>query len=451
MKRNLYLVMALLILVLNACRKNNDSATPVNLSVTAAYSSDEAALGLRKDSVLIRITNNVSGTTKDAYTNTSGVATFESITPGQYTITASVTISKSSYQLATGTAIDQDIVFNGNLTNQSIVDIQSSISISLEAGRIGNWLFKQIYYAGSNTSTGASFRDQFVELYNNSNDTLYADSLCFAQIYGNNSTTASYPAHGYLSTNQYDWTQAVNMTDAAANSAYIYARAVFMIPGTGKQHPVLPGHSIIIAQTGVNHANPYTLNDGTTQTITNADLTIDLSKADFETYLVDYKKAGGSTTAYKFDVDNPAVANVDVVYFASGNDMILDNLGREGLIIYQANGTDPKAYPFYATPTVTAITSSTTVYQQIPVKVVIDAVELQRVTESQRVPKRLPNSLDGGPTNVTGGEYSSQSLVRKTSKTVNGRHLLQDTNNSANDFATKTKADPSKTEASFSY
>jgi len=451
MKRTLYLVIVLIIVVFYACRKNTDNtAAPVNLSVTTAYSGDAGALGLRKDSVLIRITNNTSGTTKDAYTNTSGVATFESITPGQYTITASITISKSSYQQLTNTLIEQDVAFNGNLTNQAVTDAQTSISISLVSGRIGNWLFKQLYYAGSNTSSGASFRDQFVEIYNNSTDTLYADSLCFGQVYGSNSAATNYPATGYLPNNQYDWTKAVGMNDANANSNYVYLRAVFMIPGTGKQHPVLPGKSLIIAQTAVNHAVSYTLNDGTTQAITNPALTIDLSSADYETYLVDYKKAQGSTTAYKFDVDNPAVPNIDVVYFASGNDMIIDNLGREALVLYKTNGVTPAAYPFYATPTVTTVTASTTLYQQIPVSLVIDAVELQRVTESQRVPKRLQNSLDAGPTNVTAGEYSSQSLVRKTSKTVNGKHLLQDTNNSANDFFTKDKADPSKTEASFS-
>ncbi|MCH5715179.1 DUF4876 domain-containing protein [Niabella hibiscisoli] len=62
----------------------------------------------------------------------------------------------------------------------------------------------------------------------------------------------------------------------------------------------------------------------------------------------------------------------------------------------------------------------------------------------------MPISLDATGAFVTGGQYSSQSLIRKITKTVDGRRILQDTNNSANDFETKTKADPSKLDASFS-
>ena len=79
----------------------------------------------------------------------------------------------------------------------------------------------------------------------------------------------------------------------------------------------------------------------------------------------------------------------------------------------------------------------------------IDAVEIITPLETSRIPKRLPTSLDVAGTFVTGGQYSSQSLVRKTAKTLNGRIVLQDSNNSASDFFTKTKADPSKPESSF--
>lgn len=455
MNKSLYWTL-LLLAGFYACGKKDlgGSAAPVNLSVAIEYSSEVSSIGLRKDSALVRITNNTSGTVIEAYTNSNGVAGFASITPGLYTVTTSITIPKTTYQQLSGTVVDQDVIFNGNLTNQSITNAQTNLITPMVTGRLGNWVFKQIYYAGSNTASGASFRDQFFEIYNNSTDTLYADSLCFAQIIGVNNTTANYPANGYLSNNQYDWTKSIGMNDANANTKYVYARSVYMIPGTGKQVPVLPGKSLVIAQTAQNHAAPYVMNDGTVQGITDATTTIDLSKSDFETYLVDYKRAesGNSPTfsPYKWDVDNPGVPNMSVVYIASGSDMVLDNVGRDGYILYKLNGANPKtSLPFFPLPTVTSVIATTTLYQQIPIKNVIDAVETQRAVESQRVPKRLQNSLDAGPTNVAAGEYSSQSLIRKTARTVNGRRILQDTNNSANDFTTKTKADPTKTEASF--
>jgi hypothetical protein len=457
MNRRLYLVMILLA-GFYACQKKDlgSAATPVNLNVAIEYNSEVSSIGLRKDSALIRITNNTSGSTKEAYTNNNGVANFESITPGMYTVTASITIAKNIYQQLSNTIVDQDVVFNGNLTNKSFTEQQTNISIPLITGRIGNWVFKQIYYTGSNTSSGAAFRDQFLEIYNNSTDTLYADSLCIANVFGINNTKANYPTPGYLVSNQYDWTQSLNMNNAKANTDYVYVRSAFMFPGTGKSLPVLPGKSLIVAQTAQNHAAPYMLNDSTTQGITDPATTIDLSNANFETYLADYKKAEAGNPVnfkkYKWDVDNPKVTNLEVVYFASGNEWIMDNTGREAMILYKLNGVNPKTgFPYFAEPIVTTIDASTTLYQQIPVTNILDAVEMQKVVVTQRVPKRLPNSLDAGPTNVTGGDYSSQSLVRKTARIVNGRRVLQDTNNSANDFATKTKADPSKTDASFTY
>jgi len=455
MNKSYYWTIMILLAGFYACQKKDlgNTVSPVNLNIALEYNSDVNAIGLRKDSALVRITNTTSGTIKETYTNANGVAVFESLIPGIYTITASITISKSSYQQLSNTVVDHDVVFNGNLTNQSITEQQTNINIPVTSGRIGNWVFKQLYYCGSNVSTGASFRDQFLEIYNNSNDTLYADSLYIGSVIGVNNTNTNYPGHGYLPNHQYDWTKSVDMNNPNANTNYLYVRTAFMIPGTGKQYPVLPGKSLIIAQTAQNHTAPYRLNDNTELKVTDGTLTVDLSKADFETYLVDYKKAEAGNPAnfdpYKYDLDNPGVTNVHVIYLSQGSEWTIENTGREAMILYTLNGADPKSFPFFALPIVTTVTPATVKYQQIPIGNIIEAVELQRISVNERGPKRIPNSLDAGPTNITAGNYTSQSLVRKTARTVNGRRVLQDTNNSANDFFVKKKADPSKTEASF--
>jgi len=455
MNKRLSLFLFAFLVMIAACKKTDlgSAARPVSLTLSIQYDEEHASLSLPKKDAVIKITNLTSGDVKEGKTAEDGTFTFPSITPGSYTITASITIPAAVYSTQTSTAVDEDVVFNANLTAQPVTNEFTTLTLPLTAGQVGDWVFKQIYYGGSNTSTGASFRDQFYELYNNSNKTLYADSLYIAQIYGSNSTAKNYPANGYLPNNQYDWTKAIGMTATDANEKYVYTRSLVMIPGNGTSHPVAPGQSIIIAQTGLNHTAPYVLNDGQSQGITNPDLTVDLSGADFEGYLVDYKRAQAddpaSFSAYKWDIDNPAVKNLDILFVASGNEYLLDNLGREALVVMKPTGIDPRQWPAYPVSTATAITSSTTRYPQIPISLVIDAVELQRDVETQRVPKRLTNSLDAGPTHASGGAYSSQSLVRKTVRIVNGVRKLQDTNNSANDFFTKAKADPSKSDASF--
>jgi hypothetical protein len=460
--QKLLLFLCVGMLAISSCRKNDlgeGSAKPVALTIRLQYGDDVSALNLPKQNAVIKISNTTSGNTNQVTTNAEGIGSFASIAPGTYTINASITIPAATYSSLSGTTVDEDVVFNGNLTAQSIVQATNEITIQLSAGRLGDWVFKQIYYAGSNTSTGAAFRDQFVEIYNNSNQTLYADSLCFGQVYGVNNTTANYPAHGYLTSNQYDWSQSVGMNVSNANQNYVYLRSLYMVPGTGTRYPVEPGKSIIIAQTALDHTNPYTMNDGQQQGITNPALTVNLANADFETYLVDYKRANyvppannptAQFTPYKWDLNNPAVTNMEVIYLNSGNDMILDNVGRDAFVIFKP-GKDPKGFPMFPEPTVLAanVNASTERFYQIPDSLVVDAVEIQRTVETQRVPKRLQNKLDAGPAHVTGGQYTSQSLVRKTVRTVGTRRVLRDTNNSANDFFTKQKADPSKSEASF--
>ncbi len=86
----------------------------------------------------------------------------------------------------------------------------------------------------------------------------------------------------------------------------------------------------------------------------------------------------------------------------------------------------PKDLVIILIPTVLTITSSTTFYYQIPNNIIIDAVQIQHpiLTGSQRSPRKLVNAQDAGPTNVPDGEYSSQSLIRKTAKTVGGKKSI---------------------------
>ena len=75
---------------------------------------------------------------------------------------------------------------------------------------------------------------------------------------------------------------------------------------------------------------------------------------------------------------------------------------------------------------------------QIPVSVLIDGVDTTRDLGSLFVPKKLPSQIDGGNTYIPSGAYSSKSVMRKTKTTIAGRIVLQDTNNSTNDFVEVT-------------
>ncbi len=100
-------------------------------------------------------------------------------------------------------------------------------------------VFKEIYYTGSRTpGNGTYFSDQFYEIYNNSDEVIYADSLCIANTGGASGQTATGRTWGFRPDQQ-----------------FVYLQNVWMIPGNGHQHPIQPGESIVIAQDGIDHQN----------------------------------------------------------------------------------------------------------------------------------------------------------------------------------------------------
>ncbi|MNI69442.1 hypothetical protein D3C73_1251880 [compost metagenome] len=156
---------------------------------------------------------------------------------------------------------------------------------------------------------------------------------------------------------------------------------------------------------------------------------MDLSGADFEAYYAPFLPRPLAS-----DIDNPNVPNVEVIAY-NGTDLIFDNPGRIGYVIFRNKGTtDAKNLKQYAAPSITPPSSTAEKYYQIPVSYIIDAVETQPYSAASRVPKKLGASLDAGYTFVPAGAYSSQSVIRKTEATVNGRKVLKDTNNSLEDF-----------------
>ncbi|MGE9311956.1 DUF4876 domain-containing protein [Niabella sp. CJ426] len=439
MKQQL-LLFSLLIAVLFGCRKSNiDTVQAVSLSVQVGYSAGDSALGLSKANIPVKLTNLVSGQENTANTNNDGIAVFTSITPGNYTVSAAKNYTAEEFYAVTNVTVAGNVAYNG--TETQAINTNANVKLLLQSGKIGDLVFKQIYYAGSHNKNGAAFRDEFVEIYNNSNQIIYLDSLYFGSTWQSNTKIS---AGGV----PLDWSTSPGMPTNIGdpNKGYIYARYLFMIPGTGKDNPLEPGKSIIIAQTAVNHTAPYAIYDTVNgviamQGIVDPSLSIDLSNADFETNLITYL----GDKPYKWDVDNPKVKNVNVIHIRSGNDWIMEATGREDFFMFKTKMPFPaNNWPRYSVPG-----SPTSFCAQVKVADVIDAVEILTPLEVDRVPKRLPVSLDVSGTFVTGGAYSSQSLIRKTLKTVEGRRILQDTNNSANDFETKVKADPSKADASF--
>lgn len=233
------------------------------------------------------------------------------------------------------------------------------------------FIIKQIYYTGSRTPSGGTyFSDQFVEIFNNTPDTLYADSLWIGDVYG---------VSGQI--NPSDVPTPFNRTQDS-----VFLNSVWMIPGSGRSHPVAPGKSIIIAQDGVNHQDS-TLNPASP---------VNLAHADWEAY---------NERPDNRDADAPAVPNLVRFYFTGGFDWLWTVFGP-GLVVFHV--PDSTYLPLVPIPG-----SSAAARRGLARGFIIDAFEGLKDNASGAF-KRIPTAVFDGYL-AASGTYTSEAFRRKSS------------------------------------
>lgn len=381
-------------MLMTACKKSDTASVPtVSYEVKVTYPSSYSQTAATGTSVTL--TNSVTGASSKAVANSSGTATFEGLLPGTYQVSATRSLTPNEALSLTG--LSSEIYLNAAVTAHSI-QTAGTLELKLTGSSVGGFVFKQVYYACSKTPAGTNYLvDQFYEIYNNSTDTLYADSLCLGDVQGAPGLSASSKPSGFQS-----------------DAANVYLRNLFMVPGTGKTYPVAPGTSFIIAQTGIDH------------TADNSN-SINLGKgiADFEVYLA-------SSTR---DVDNPDVTNMISIDESLAAFYWLTYVYGPSLVIFRHD--NPTTLPKLVEPGAT----TTTTYIQVPATNVIDGVDFNANSSAVGF-KRLPSAIDAGFL-YCNGTYNMETMMRKTkTRLANGRIVLQDSNNSSEDFEVITKALP---------
>ncbi len=371
-----------------SCSKDNDADNRVNYSVTVNYPESYNSVAAAGVTVVLKnLTTNQEATVQ---TNATGTANFERLTPGNYSITASKELSATDAEALTG--VSQEVFLNATEPQVQII-VEGSTTITLKGSAVGGWVIKEFYYSGAPNSY--YFYDAFIEIYNNSTDTLYADGLLVGNTKASSSSTTA--VYGFI---------AEGLDD-------VYLATVLKIPGNGTQYPVAPGKSLVIATDGINHKDDPNGNE-------NSPVNLGPGVADFEVYFY----ANPNTP----DTDNPDVPNVEIVH--SYSTTLFDYLPGVfgcGLVIFEHS--DPASLPKLIEPN----TASSSQYMQVPKESIIDGLDAVANSNIRPEQKRLPVNIDAGM-NTVGSTYSGTSLRRKVKQEINGRKILQDTNNSSNDF-----------------
>ena len=309
---------------------------------------------------------------------------------------------------ATATASNGSVQKNMRAVAQNVVITETSRSVDL------TWFFynpnsslviSEIYLGSLNATGKGLLYDSYIEIYNNTDETIYADGLAICEGSLNNST--SYP----------------ELTPAPEEEFLV--GTVYVIPGNGTDHPIAPGKSIMIVDQAIDWA-------------ASVDGALNHTDADFEWY-------DEVTIGTIRDTDNQSVPNLEKWYSYSATIWILSQQANRSYAIARIpEGIDAKSYladystslSYYFTFTNKYVTQNNKYY--IPLSWIVDGVNL--CPASTQLFLCLPPAIDISYKSINDDPQSASDRAyrkfvrREAGKSPEGNIILQDTDDSAADF-----------------
>lgn len=382
-KKNLLLIYVLFLI---SCSKEENNSCHVDIQLDLPKGN----ITLPYENIAVNLTNKESGTSYKAICDSTGKASFD-IECGHYT--ASV-----HYQANSG------LIFSGRIESLLLMPKSQNKLFKLELTRSSSnaLVIKEIYYTGCKGKNNVDYQaDQYVTLYNNSNETIYLDGVCVAVVA---------PAYSMESA----WISYTNMTRIPVSDL------TWQFPGSGKDYPLHPGEETTIATNAINHTG------GEYQHANS----VDLSTVDWGFWDASLKRQNIAPgvkpmkllanlnpylNQFAFPVIGPTIMVFDIV---GTNAEVYVNDSRNRELEPQSPIKDQY-------------------YLMVPKEWVIDCVECAENAEYTKF-KRVPSELDNGAVFIPEGYYSGQAVIRKNAGTASGHAIYQDTNNSADDLIVST-------------
>ncbi len=297
----------------------------------------------------------------------------------------------------------KEVSIEVNTTNENVQLVENNsnqinLLLNVTTGKEG-FVISEIFFRGTQTPKGKPyFADQYIKITNNTSKLMYADSLVIME-----STFTNGVKRKYIKDYR--------------NEGFA-AGAIYMIPGRGKDVPVKPGETLLLALNGKNHKS------------VNAN-SFDLSKADFEFYDI-------SKNNYK-DEQNANVKDLERIFTTSASILVLNMKGNKAYAIGKIQGTiqdflKNNNYDAQYNNDVNGKLMTQKAYF-LPSAWIIDAVNVD-IKDNPHDWNIIPVSMDKGFTycndNAKDKSGIGTAVVRKI---MNGKYV--DTNNSTEDFIPK--------------
>ena len=395
MKKQLFLSMMLMVAstMFVSCSKDDETTFVKNGTVTIEMPINVSNVVLNSfEGTATNVQSGVVTTLPTPVKNGENyVVTIPSLEEGKYNLVAKGNISFVKEGIAGTTD------FEVNSSNVELNEKSSAVKMVVSSFKAeGGFVFSEICTTGTLTPQNKNYNnDAYFIITNNSDVVLYADSVALIESQYQSGSSGMQP-----------W-------DPDVRPYAIPAGTVFMIPGSGTDHPVAPGESIIIANNAMDHR---TANENS----------YDLSKANFEVYLDN----GGNSMDTDYDVPNLEYifCYTQTIWIPSVQQNRSYAIARmkENMETFLANHSE--------TPTYTAASGKLMESKQvqIPNEWVLDAVNLG--TEDDFGWFVISETLDAGF--VAGRANSKDTTQRGTAikrkKDSTGKYI--DTNNSTNDM-----------------
>ena len=302
-----------------------------------------------------------------------------------------------------------DMVISLRMENISVNQEGQAISGKanlVPASALGNnFIFSEIFFNGERNSGKMMHPDQYIVVYNPSNETLYADGLCIAV------------THQAASQDKQMWYDEYYPTRVPVGG-------FITIPGSGKEHAVEPGEKIVIAFSAIDHSK-----------VEGYDHAVDLTGADYEIYY-------GPDTK---DTDNPEVPNVLITENGDSYGFFFQPRGYVAPLMFKLeNGNESTVKAFVKAHTTRSKTlvpadedkgTPEAIIEidilSVDTKDIIDGVQTSDVPQDIKT-RTIPEIVDRGKFLVNG--CHRQELAIRKSVVADGKTFYQDTNNTSNDF-----------------
>ena len=391
-----------------------------------SYSGIDAFVNLKSDVDGAVSSNDLDGCTvtltsvqsKDTYTFDIKKETLDENANGK----VKIYIPIGTYDVSLEKTIDGKTIFVRK-ENVTIKDANQTIDVKLIATVAQQsdyqFIFSEVFFNGERNAGRMMHPDQYMVLYNPTNNILYADGLAVG------------------CTMQASCTEKESWYDEYYNAGKVPVHGIIVIPGSGYDHPVKPHEKLVIAFTAKNHKETegsYEETDeatGEKRTVTyKYDNAVDLSGADFEIY---------EPQLYTSDVDNPEVPNVKEIYPAENDFGGIGGFYQHPrgfycpFIFKLKNGEQATLDEFFAANTSVATVkdkeNNNVEIQMLSVKadLILDGITTGHIP-SDIVTNPLPQSVDRGK--QLGKGCHSGLLVQRKGNDAEG---YKDTNNSTDD------------------